>query len=95
MWTSHTYKSCAKSKVILINGNWFVETKPKKKDNPRGWICTDDSNVIINPSDEILLNLEVIEKVFYDKKNVEFNVKRGSMIIFNESGCYVVEKTNK
>lgn len=92
MWTSHTYKSCAKSKIILIDGKWSIETKSNKKANPKGWVVTDHSNVIINPSEDTLMNIQPIEKLIYDKQNVKFNIEEGSMLLFNEYGCFLVEK---
>lgn len=92
MWTSHTYKFCAKSKVILIDGHWSVEKKPNKKENPRGWVFTDHKNVIIDPSEETILNLEVKQQLLYDKREVTFNIEEGNLLLFNELGCYVVEK---
>jgi hypothetical protein len=92
MWTSHTYKSCAKSVTILINGKWFVETKPNKKDNPRGWVVTDHTNVIINPSEELLSQFKKIDRVYYDKKNVSFSHEQGEYILFDKEGCFILEK---
>lgn len=92
MWTSHTYKACTKAKVILIDGDWSVETKPENKSNPKGWVFTDDSNVIVNPSDELLLQLKTKSKLIYDKHDVKFNVEHGDMLLFNEFGCFIVEK---
>lgn len=91
MWTSHTYKSCAKSPTILINGNWHTETKPNKKDNPRGWIVTDHTNVIINPSEEILESFRVTDKLTYDKSKIEFNINEGNYLLFNNNGCFLLE----
>ncbi|MDF2534072.1 MAG: hypothetical protein K0R18_229 [Bacillales bacterium] len=92
MWTSHVYNACAKAKVILIDGYWSVETKPNNRANPKGWVFTDHTNVIINPSDEILMNIQPIERLLYDKRNVKFNIKAGNMLLFNEHGCFIVEK---
>jgi hypothetical protein len=92
MWTSHTYKSCAKSTTILINGKWFTETKPHKKDNPRGWIVTSHENVIINPSEELLSSFVKIEQLVYNKQSVEFSSNEGEYLLFDDMGCFLVRR---
>lgn len=92
MWTSHTYKSCTKSLNILINGNWFSEVKPQKKSNPRGWIVTDHTNVIVDPNENDLVGFRVGDRVIFDKVNVSFSHLEGKYILFNEDGCFILEK---
>lgn len=92
MWTSHTYKSCAKSITILITDEWFTETKPNKKDNPRGWIVTDHTNVIINPSTDDLSFFKKKDRVVYDKHNINFSHTKGKYIVFDKEGCFTLEK---
>lgn len=94
MWTSHTYKSCTKSPVILIDGDWYAETKPNKKDNPRGWIVTDHTKVLINPNREVLSLYIKKDRIIYDKHNVNFNHIKGKYVLFDGEGCFTLEKTN-
>lgn len=92
MWTSHTYKSCNKAQKILIVGEWETETKPNKKDNPRGWVKTIHTNVIISPTDEELRNYEKVEKLTYDKVTVEFSHNKGNCLLFDEEGCFLIRR---
>lgn len=92
MWTSHTYKTCTKAEIILINGQWLTETKPNKKDNPRGWVVTGHENVVINPSPETLSLFYKKEKLLYDKYNIEFNHLNGENLLFDGDGCFTIEK---
>lgn len=90
-WTSHTYKTCAKAEVIVVTGEWHTETKPTKRSNPKGWIVTDHSNVIINPSEEMLSTIYKKERLMYNKHNVTFNVNSGKALLFDKDGCYILE----
>lgn len=90
MWTSHTYKTCEKSPVILVNGEWYAETKPLKKDNPRGWIVTNHDSVIVNPSEDILLSFNKREKLLYNKEKVEFSHIKGEYLLFDKEGCFIL-----
>lgn len=92
MWTSHTYKSCAKSPTILINGNWSTETKPDKKANPRGWVVADHTSVVVSPSASELAQFVKKERVYYDKKAVSFTHIEGEYLLFDEEGCFVLER---
>src|SRR5690606_10208745 len=91
MWTSHTYLSCAKSPVILIIGEWFVETKPNKKSNPRGWIVSQHNQVIVNPSPYILSKYEKTERVFFNKELIQFSHTQGEHLLFDETGCHLIK----
>jgi hypothetical protein len=89
-WTSHTYKGCSWSDVILVIGNWYVETKPEKKKNPKGWVCTDSRNVILNPTECQLGKYQKLEQIFYDKQKATFNITNGHGLLFDREGCYTL-----
>lgn len=98
MWTSHTYKSireghsaCAKTKSLLVVGQWNAEVKPLKKSNPKGWVYTDHTNVILNPSKELLSKFKKSKQLVYDKRNIEFNLTSGEYLLFDDTGCHVLE----
>lgn len=91
-WTSHTYKYCAKSEEILVNGDWSTEIKPHYKSNPKGWIVTDHTNVIINPNQELLSTFKKTKQLLYDKYNISFNIEAGDFLLFNKEGCFLLEK---
>ncbi|MEK5060899.1 MULTISPECIES: hypothetical protein [unclassified Paenibacillus] len=90
MWTSHTYKSCTKAPVILVENGWSVETKPSKRANPRGWVVTDHANVTVNPPPEAVSQYEKSERLIYDKENVHFNINKGEALLFDETGCHLL-----
>lgn len=92
MWTSHTYKSCTQASVILVTGAWTTETKPNRKTNPRGWIVTDHTNVIIEPSQEQLFPLVKTKQLFYDKTKFNFNIQEGTMLLFDSEGCFLIKR---
>lgn len=94
MWTSHTYKSCTKSPVILVVGNWKAETKPNKQANPRGWIVADHTQVFINPSDEILKRFDKSDRLFYRKTDVEFTISEGEHLLFDRDGCFTLKEND-
>lgn len=92
MWTNHTYLSCVKSPVIFINGYWWVETKPLRKSNPRGWIVTDHTQVTVNPSNELLARFEKVELLLFDKTQVKFSHEDGTHLLFDEKGCFLLRE---
>lgn len=89
-WTSHTYQSCAKAPSILVVGEWKTEVKPKRKSNPRGWITTDHTNVIINPEPSEVDQFTKAQRLLYDKDNMMFNVNQGEALLFSEEGAFVL-----
>jgi hypothetical protein len=91
-WTSHIYKGCIQAPTILVCGHWYTETKPDKKSNPRGWIVTDDKNVIINPDFFLLKDFRILGKLIYDKENISFNYTEGGYLLFNDKGCFILEQ---
>lgn len=92
MWSSHTYKSCAKSPVILIVGDWHTETKPERKTNPRGWVVAEHTQVTINPPEDVLNRYIKTERVVFDKEQVSFNHNEGTHILFDGDGCFLVKE---
>lgn len=94
-WTSHTYKTFAKASVILIAGDWQTEVKPQRKTNPRGWVATDDKNVVLNPSSELLKRYQRIDRLIYRKDQMKFNVNEGHALLFDVDGCYILEEVSE
>lgn len=94
-WTMHTYKSCELAKSILVIGGWKTEVKPEKKSNPRGWVVTDHENVIVNPDSDCLNQFRKTYRLIFDKENISFNITEGEYLLFDESGCYVVQKVEE
>lgn len=92
MWTSHTYKACTKSPIILIDGNWKTETRPEKKANPKGWIVTDHNSVIINPDESIIHKFQKTDELFYDKQDISFSHTAGKHLLFDGKRCFLVKK---
>lgn len=90
-WTSHTYKECTKAPSILVKGGWSTEVRPERKTNPRGWIVTNHTNVIINPVCEEVTSYKLKQKLIYDKVNMTFNINQGQALLFNEEGAFVLE----
>lgn len=95
LWSNHTYKSCAKSPVVLIIGEWHAETKPLRKTNPRGWIVAEHTQVIVDPAPEVLERFQKTEPLRYDKEKVEFNHSVGQHLLFDTTGCHLVKEVNK
>jgi hypothetical protein len=89
-WTSHTYKSCTKADTVLILGNWFAETKPNRKANPKGWITTDHSNVVYNPTPEQLSYFQKEARLIYNKNEVAFSHTEGTCLLFDNEGCFLL-----
>lgn len=49
--------------------------------------------IIYNPTDKYLENFKIVDKLIYDKKNVNFNIKNGKCLFFAEDGtCYILKK---
>lgn len=92
MWTSHTYKSCAKAPSVLITGGWSTEIKPQRKTNPRGWVVADHTQVHLNPDDALLEAYSKAQPLVYDKHNMRFNVEAGEAILFDDRGAYILQE---
>lgn len=91
MWTIHTYKSCNKVTSLLVNGLWTTEVKPNKKSNPRGWVSTDQSFVIPNPSKEALAKFKISDKLVFNKIDIVFNISHGNALYFMNKECFVLK----
>lgn len=92
MWTSHTYKKCTKANKVLIIGDWFTETKPNNKYNPRGWVVAHHGDVFVNPTDKQLSEFKKSFKLIYDKEDVSFNLLNGTNLLFDDEGCFILER---
>jgi hypothetical protein len=91
MWTSHTYLSCTKAESVLILGPWLTETKPGRRSNPKGWVVTDHTNLVLNPTEDHLKYFEKSARLIYSKNLVEFNYKDGICLLFDRDGCFLLE----
>lgn len=87
MWTSHTYKSCAKAGTILVFGEWRTEVKPQRRSNPKGWVVADHIDVILNPEKHLINQFHKTHKLLYNKEEVSFNIQYGKYLLFDEEGC--------
>jgi hypothetical protein len=78
---------------MLLNGKWYVELKPEKKSNPKGFVVTDRSeDIIFNPPEQLIDSFNKIKKLVYDKENVFFNVHHGEYLYFADDGaCYILQ----
>lgn len=86
-WTIHTYKGCEWASHIYVRGDWDTEVKPYKLTNPRGWVTVDRSQV------EIITNKESFtrgEQLTYDKINMQFNINKGTNLLFLPQGAFLV-----
>ena len=95
MWTSHTYKSCTQAPTILVLGDWDTECKPNRKSNPRGCIVTNHQQVVINPDDSILSGYVKTDRVLYKKNECVFSINKGANLLFDETGCHILEERYK
>lgn len=91
-WTSHTYKHCLQSDVVLVEGDWKTEVKPEYKTNPRGWIYCDHSQVTIDPDQEVLNKFEKVKRLEYDKINMKFNFEEGTHLLCDKQGCFLLKE---
>lgn len=89
-WTVRTYKTCARHSVVLVK-NWKTEVKPTKKDNPRGWVYADHTDVTINPDLQMLKSLVKKDKLLYNKHVMHFNIKEGDLLLCDDDGCFIAE----
>ncbi|KAA9014567.1 hypothetical protein [Niallia endozanthoxylica] len=92
-WTVQNRKCSIRANTMLLNGKWYVELKPKRKSNPKGFVVTDRSeDIIISPPKHLFENFNKIKKLVYDKENVFFNVQQGEYLYFAEDGaCYILQ----
>lgn len=92
-WTVQNRKRSITATTMLLNGKWYVELKPERKSNPKGFVVTDSSeDIIINPPKQLIGNFDKIKKLLYDKENVFFNVHHGEYLYFADDGaCYILQ----
>src|SRR3954464_10891107 len=94
VWSIQNRKNKVTATSILLIGEWFAELKPERRCDPKGFVTTEKSHeIIFNPSYEYVTSFVKVEKLIYDKKNVNFNVKNGKYLFFGEDGtCYILKK---
>ncbi|WP_045516754.1 hypothetical protein [Neobacillus niacini] len=94
VWSIQNRKTKVTASSILLIGEWFAEIKPERRCDPKGFVTTNKSHEIIyNPSQEYVENFVKVEKLIYDKKNINFNIKNGKYLLFAEDGsCYILKK---
>lgn len=96
VWSIQNRKSKITAQSILLIGEWFAELKPERRCEPKGFVTTKKSrDIIYNPTNNYLKNFMIVDKLIYDKKNVNFNIKYGKCLFFAEDGtCYILIKKN-
>ncbi|MFB3165292.1 hypothetical protein ABLO26_28465 [Neobacillus sp. 179-J 1A1 HS] len=94
VWSIQNRKFKITVHSILLTGEWFAELKPERKCEPKGFVTTKKSQEIVyNPTSKNLENFTIVDKLIYDKKNVNFNIKNGKCLYFAEDGtCYILNK---
>lgn len=97
VWSIQNRKSKITAQSILLIGESFAELKPERSCEPKGFVSTKESREIIyNPTNKYLENFKIVDKLIYDKKNVNFNIKNGKCLFFSEDGtCYILIKENE
>lgn len=92
-WMVQNRKRSITATTMLLNGKWYVELKPERKSNPKGFVVTDNSeDIMINPPKQLIGNFDKIKKLLYDKENVCFNVQHGEYLYFADDGaCYILQ----
>lgn len=91
-WTSHTWRGYERASVILVKGPWKTECKPEKPTNPRGWVVTSHEYVSLNPPKEELARYKKVKQLIFDKERVLFDVNQGDALLFDQEGCFLVER---
>jgi hypothetical protein len=93
VWSIQNRKFKITSQSILI-GEWFTELKPERRCEPKGFVITKENREIIyNPTIKYLENFKIVDKLIYDKINVNFNIKNGKCLFFAEDGtCYILKR---
>lgn len=94
VWSIQNRKSKTTAQSILLIGEWFTELKPERICEPKGFVTTkQNQEIIYNPTKKYLEKFIIIDKLIYDKKNVNFNIKFGNSLFFAEDGtCYVLKE---
>ncbi|PKR83323.1 hypothetical protein [Heyndrickxia camelliae] len=93
MWRVQSRKRSITAYTMFLNGKWYVELKPERKSNPKGFVVTDrGENIIINPPDPFMESFDKLQQLVYDKENVSFNVHHGKYLYFEDDGaCYLLQ----
>lgn len=94
VWSIQNRKSKIPAQSILLIGEWFIELKPERRCEPKGFVATMTSQQIIyNPTNQFMEKFLIIDKLIYDKKNVNFNIKKGKCLFFAENGtCFILKE---
>jgi hypothetical protein len=94
VWSIQNRKTKVTANSILLIGDWFAELKPERRCDPKGFVTTKKSEEIIyNPPHEYIKNFIKVDKLIYDKINVNFNIINGKYLFFAEDGtCYILKK---
>jgi len=97
IWSIQNRKKKIIAKSILLNGNWTTEVKPNRRVDPKGFVITNDTHdIIIDPPIELLTQFKKATKLIYNKNTVEFNIKYGEFLWFEEDGsCYLLNKMDE
>ena len=96
-WSIQTRKSKINAGTILLDASWSAELKPDQKSDPKGFVTTNgDKGIVFNPDQELVQQFIKIQKLVYDKKRVDFNVKQGECLYFAEDGtCYILKRMDE
>ncbi|MDF2792187.1 MAG: hypothetical protein K0S80_5289 [Neobacillus sp.] len=94
VWSIQNRKFKITVQSILLTGEWFAELKPERKCEPKGFVTTKKSRgIVYNPTSKHLENFTIVDKLIYDKKNINFNIRNGKCLFFAEDGtCYILKK---
>ncbi|MEH7298764.1 hypothetical protein [Neobacillus drentensis] len=97
VWSIQNRKTKTIASSLLLDGHWKAELRPERMSNPKGFVTTNNSQAIIfNPSLELVEQYVTVDKLIYDKKNVDFNVDHGDSLYFAEDGsCFILKKIEK
>lgn len=88
MWTVHTYKGCEWSRYVSIDGEWYTETKPTNKSNPRGFVVCDRADVYTGTSFPANMPTVLPIRLDYDKQLIQFSRSAGRGISFTPWGAW-------
>ncbi len=96
LWSIQSRKSRVTAGTVLLNGTWATEVRPDRRNEPKGFVTTNDNNeIIFNPAHELVDQFVKVKRLIYDKKNVHFNVEHGEYLYFAEDGtCFILKKSD-
>lgn len=94
VWSIQNRKLKNTAQSILLIGEWFAEIKPERSCEPKGFVATKRrEHIILDPPSKYMEKFIIIDKLIYDKKNVNFNIKNGNCLFFAEDGtCYILKE---